>query len=50
MMEQHRVDAPDLAGSFAGFAEQQTPAVVINGAALTANLIRMQGLARAGGG
>lgn len=49
-MAQHTsVDAPDLSGGFAGFAERPTPAVVLNGAALANNLDRMQALAQAGG-
>jgi D-serine deaminase-like pyridoxal phosphate-dependent protein len=49
MFEGSSEDIPDIAGGFGGFAEQQTPAVVINGAALTRNLNRMQALANASG-
>lgn len=37
-------DMPDLSGGFSGFAELTTPAVVINGAALDANIAGMQSL------
>lgn len=37
-------DMPDLSGGFSGFAELTTPAVVINGAALEANIAGMQSL------
>ncbi len=43
-MHHQPTDAPDLPG-FAGFETVTTPAVVLNGAALAANISRMQALA-----